>query len=290
MTAPGPTLRQIRRRRRIVGLSLLVSLAIGAYLVLTSTLLAPADTHGATIDRLSFHSRAVAAEEEATIVVPAGVDSDERRPLLLFLHGKGESPATYAEDEAMFRALASLGPRAPILAFPSDDGGSYWHNRQTGAWADYLLDEAIPAVLRQFPVDPRRLAVGGISMGGFGAYDLALTHRGRFCAVGGHSPALWLSGADTAPGAFDDAEDFERHDVIEKLEDNPLAFGDIPIWNDAGDQDPFLISDVRLQEVLNEGGADLTAHTWKGDHSRSYWDEHWRAYLGFYARALNDCS
>jgi S-formylglutathione hydrolase FrmB len=49
-------------------------------------------------------------------------------------------------------------------------------------------------------------------VGGFGAYDLARLNPGRFCAVGGHSPALWRSGGETAPGAVDDAEDFARHD------------------------------------------------------------------------------
>jgi S-formylglutathione hydrolase FrmB len=270
-------------------LSLLAVAVTGGYLALTATLLAPIDTHGAKVDRLTLRSRATAGEEEVAVVVPAGMGSQKKRPLLLFLHGKGESPATYEGDEAMLSALAALGSRAPILAFPSDDGGSYWHDRESGAWGSYVMDEVIPTVLRRFPVDPDRIAVGGISMGGFGAYDLALAHPGRFCAVGGHSSALWLDGGDTAPGAFDDAEDFERHDVVEALEENPQAFGEIPIWNDAGSEDPFLVSNMRLREILEDGDADLTAHTWRGDHSRAYWDRHWDAYLGFYARALADC-
>jgi S-formylglutathione hydrolase FrmB len=48
----------------------------------------------------------------------------------------------------------------------------------------------IPQVTRRFGTDRRRVAIGGISMGGFGAYDLARLNPGRFCAVGGHSPAL----------------------------------------------------------------------------------------------------
>src|SRR2546425_10688155 len=40
----------------------------------------------------------------------------------------------------------------------------------------------------------------------------------RFCAVGGHSPALWFRGADTPPRALDDAGGLARHDVL------PLPF------------------------------------------------------------------
>jgi len=107
--------------------------------------------------------------------------------------------------------------------------------------------------------------------------------------VGGHSPALWLHGADTAPGAFDSAEDFARNDVIATVQSDPGAFGPIPIWNDAGDEDPFGISDVAFDEALESGGADLTAHTWPGGHERSYWDPHWGAYLHFYSHALKQC-
>ncbi len=76
-------------------------------------------------------------------------------------------------------------------------------------------------------------------MGGFGAYNIALRNPGRFCAVGGHSPALWFDGGETAPGAFDDAADFERNDVVGAVQSNPNAFGDARVWIDYGDEDPF---------------------------------------------------
>jgi hypothetical protein len=58
-------------------------------------------------------------------------------------------------------------------------------------------------------------------------------------------PARQSSAArSTAPGAFDDAEDFERNDVIATVRNDPGAFGPIPIWNDYGSKDPFAISDV----------------------------------------------
>jgi aminodeoxyfutalosine deaminase len=45
----------------------------------------------------------------------------------------------------------------------------------------------------------------------------------RFCAVGVQSPALWLSAGETAPGPFDDAEDYERNDVLALRA--PIHFG-----------------------------------------------------------------
>ncbi len=283
---PGATR---RRRRAAVVLAGLAALAV-VYAVLGLTVLAPADRDGAEVVHLTIHSREVGADLGVQVVVPAaGVDATRHRPLLVFLHGHGGSDATFTEDEAFFRALAALGPRAPVVAFPDGGEDSYWHDRATGRWGSYVTGEVIPAVVHRFHLDPRRVAIGGISMGGFGAYDIALDHPGRFCAVGGHSPALWLEGGATAPGAFDDAQDFERNDVVGAVRADPGAFGTIPIWNDFGTEDPFLIGDLAFDEALERGGADLTAQAWPGGHEQSYWDRHWPAYLRFYAGALATC-
>ncbi len=267
----------------------LAALAV-LYAVLELTVLAPADRDGAEVVQLTIHSRDVGADLGVQVVVPAAdVDATRGRPLLVFLHGHGGSDTTFTENEAFFRALAALGRRAPVVAFPDGGEDSYWHNRATGRWGSYVTGEVIPAVVHRFGLDPRRVAIGGISMGGFGAYDIALDHPGRFCAVGGHSPALWLEGGATAPGAFDDAEDFARNDVIGAVRADPGAFGATPVWNDYGTEDPFLIGDVAFDEALERGGADLTAHEWRGGHEQSYWDRHWPAYLRFYAKALATC-
>jgi S-formylglutathione hydrolase FrmB len=138
------------------------------------------------------------------------------------------------------------------------------------------LSQAIPSAVRGFEVDPARITSGGISMGGFGA--LQLGGRQRFCAVGGHSPALWLSGGETPPGAFDDGEDFDRSTP---LVHTPVA-GDI--WLDVGSEDPFRAATEELGRRLGE-----RVRVWRGGHDGDYWDAHMGAYLRFYARALERC-
>lgn len=134
------------------------------------------------------------------------------------------------------------------------------------------MREVIPTVARRFEIDPHRVAIGGISMGGFGAYDLALLHPRRFCAVGGHSPALWFEGGETAPGAFENAADFDRNDVVRMVRGNPDAFAGMRVWNDYGDEDPFHGYDEGFVEYLRADGADLSAHSWPGDHDNGYWN------------------
>jgi len=152
------------------------------------------------------------------------------------------------------------------------------------------VDEVIPRVARQFGADPRRVAIGGISMGGFGALDIARLNPGRFCAVGAHSPAIWHDGAETAPGAFDDAADFERHDVLEAATSAPGPYLGIPVWVDAGDQDPFRHTGLdEFAEELQANGAQISFHVWPGTHGGEYWRSHYDDYIRFYARALARC-
>jgi S-formylglutathione hydrolase FrmB len=153
-----------------------------------------------------------------------------------------------------------------------------------------VLREAIPRAVRELHADPARVAIGGISMGGYGAFDVAAqAPPGHFCAVGGHSPAFWLTGGQTAPGAFDDAADFERHSVYRYVQSHDEPFGSTRLWIDRGDRDPFVPYIAPIVQELRARGARITSHVWPGEHEGDYWRRHMARYLRFYARALARC-
>src|SRR3954470_13533271 len=260
---------------------LLIAAAIGA-----SRLLAGPDTHGSSVRRFTVKSRFVGRSLHEVGVLPAG---GGKRPLLVFLHGRGLRPDAIMSDE-FFSGLAQLGARAPIVVALDGGDHSYWHDRRDGRWGTYVLREAIPAAVRELGADPERGAIGGISMGGYGAFEVASrAGPGRFCAVGGHSPAFWLTGGQTAPGAFDDAADFDRHSVYAYVRSRVRPYGSTPLWIDYGDHDPFVPYDAAVVSALRASGASLMSHVWPGDHSGPYWRAHMARYLRFYARALARC-
>jgi S-formylglutathione hydrolase FrmB len=268
-------------------------LVVAALVVLgLEVVVGPADIrarHGAGLDKITIASRAVGYRVNTQVVVPRGADSGRRRPLLVFLHGRGGGDLPRPSNQ-FFDALAAAGKRAPIVAFPSGGDHSYWHDRAGGGWGTYVVSEVIPRVVRQFHANPRRVAIGGISMGGFGAVDIARLNAGRFCAVGAHSAAIWHSAGETAPGAFDDAADFERHDVLQAATSSPAPFLGTPIWMDAGNQDPFRHTGLdEFAAALRADGARISFHIWPGTHSGDYWRSHWDDYMRFYARALARC-
>ena len=239
-------------------------------------------TRGATVAHFTLHSRLLGRSRSEALVLPAGGGAG--RPLLVFLHGRGSGPDSTL-SQPLFDALHDLGPRAPDVLFANGGDHSYWHDRRDGRWGTYVLREAIPAALARTHADRHRLAIGGISMGGFGALDLARLAPHRFCAVGAHSAALWFHGGDTAPGASDDAEDFDRHDLIRFAAARRL-YG-VPVWFDVGRDDPFASSDAALARELRAHGTKVTFQLHGGGHGG--WSGRMPEYLRWYAAMLARC-
>ena len=243
---------------------------------------APDDGPGGTeLRRYDVRSRFAHRTLSQVAVLPPG--GGEGRPLLVFLHGRGRNGHEAYAHDAFLRALAAQGTRAPVVVFPNGGVSSYWHRRRSGDWARYVLDEVIPEAVRRFGADPDRVAIGGISMGGYGAFEIA--RKRAFCAVGGHSAATWLSAGESAPGAFDDAADFERHDVVGLAQERGRRpWRKAALWLDSGDRDPFLRSDRAFARALG-----IRLRVSPGGHDGDYWRRHFRAYLRFYARELARC-
>jgi hypothetical protein len=242
----------------VLTLAVVVVAAIAIYVVARDLIRGYWTAYGARIEHYTLHSRLVHRHLHEIRVVPR----HHVNWTLVLLHGRSSGPSSFL-NQAFFDALHSLGSRAPVVLLLDGGDHSYWHNRADGAWGSMVLDEAIPR--------RGRVAIGGISMGGYGA--LLLGGHGHFCAVGGHSPALWFHGADTPAGAFDDAEDFARYDVIA----HPPHYGE-PVWIDVGTQDPFHRAAVHYAHEIH---AQL--HVWPGGHDNAYWHAHMSQYFAFYA-------
>ena len=249
-------------------------------LALLAVLLAGGCGGAGDMERLSVESNLLDRTLEQGVYDPG----EAGRPLLVLLHGRGSDP----EDVwtlGLQEGLERLGARAPAVLLVDGGDHSYYHDRRDGPWGEYVFREAIPAALERLRADPDRVAIGGISMGGFGALDLARLHPARFCAVGGHSPALWRTGGETPAGAFDDAEDFSRHDLFDGSKAGRAA-----VWIDVGRDDPFFGAAKDYARLLRSAGRKVTLYLWDGGHERDYWKQHLDAYLGFYADALARCS
>lgn len=126
-------------------------------------------------------------------------------PLMLFLHGAAERGDNLEQLKAHGPPkLVARGQRFPfILVSPQCPRGQYWSSVVLSA----MLDE-VASVHR---VDLDRVYLTGISMGGFGAWELGCTEPERFAAVvpicGGGDPELACRLKEVPVWAFHGAED-----------------------------------------------------------------------------------
>lgn len=227
---------------------------------------------------LELPGKAVPRPLSPLVLVPR-----ERRPgapMLVLLHGQGSSPDAMATPQ-LLAELERLGDRAPVVVLPDGGEASYYHDRRGGDWARMIVEEAIPAAAERYGADPERVAVAGLSMGGFGALHLAASHPGRFCSVGAHSPAVFTErprrGSPFAE-AFDNEADFERADPIRRAGRLPAG-----AWVDVGNRDSFAPATRRLVERMRSP----RFRVWGGGHDFTYWLERTREWLRFH---LERCS
>jgi S-formylglutathione hydrolase len=129
-------------------------------------------------------------------VVIAGKTCDVYEPtqrgpfVLLFLHGVGME--TLAGNDVWTRLLEERG----LAAVCPHGKRSWWTNKVCREFDDkltaerFLLDHVLPFVRERWGVEPPRIALAGVSMGGHGALRLAMRHAGQFPVVAALSAAI----------------------------------------------------------------------------------------------------
>jgi predicted peptidase len=107
---------------------------------------------------------------------PEYADDSKRWPLVLFLHGAGERGSDLSVlGRTGLTRLAATRTFPFILVAPQAPEGEIWSSPALATLLDRLATE-----LR---VDPGRVYLTGLSMGGFGAWELATSYPERFAAV-----------------------------------------------------------------------------------------------------------
>ena len=121
------------------------------------------------------------------LYLPKGYPGESPWPLLLFLHGSGErgNDIDRVKRHGPPR-LADEGTDFPfVIVSPQCPAGE--------TWSAESLDRFLDKMLKRYRIDRNRVYVSGLSLGGYGTWDLAGTFPERFAAAapvcGGGDPA-----------------------------------------------------------------------------------------------------
>jgi enterochelin esterase-like enzyme len=262
----------------------------------TATRQAETPSQSAAWREVRFQSAAVNREMPYLVWLPPGYPAPGTRyPVIYLLHGGGDGVNPNRTEwrnlgigDVLEKRIKNGDFPNAILVLPEGLQG-FWINHANGGprWADYVSDELVANVDKTFQTDarPEKRIIGGLSMGGHGALQLALNHPDVFRIAAAHSPALRTY--EDSPDFFGTKEWFARWDPLTlakqlKPEDAKRLF----IWMDTGERDRWRPSANELARVLDSRGTKVDLRVLSGEHDGAYWKNHMQEYADFYNGAL----
>jgi S-formylglutathione hydrolase FrmB len=299
--------------------------------VLAACSTAPAATswHG-TVRTQRFHSDSLGVSKDYLVYLPADYDTkpNARWPVFYYLHGLSGDETNWIHVGHLDRAGDQIALEA-IVVMPDGDDGFYtdWVTpidydacmrdgtglmNPTGqsrartcvrqrSYETYITRDLIADVDRRFHTIAARdgRAIAGLSMGGFGALQLAMRHPDLYAAAASHSgvdallykgphpyaagkvelvtdPSTWGAGVVeigrwVRPIFGPDLANWQAHDpasLVAKLEPGKLA-----LYLDCGIEDGFALQDgaAYLHDLLLARKVDHAYFVGPGHHDFAFW-------------------
>jgi len=207
-----------------------------------------------------------------------GADADGV-PVLYLLHGLSDDCTIWERRTAIERYATAKGIAVVMpevrRSFYADEalGEKYW---------TYIAEELPQLLARTFRISTARqdTFVAGLSMGGFGAFKLALNHPERFAAAASLSGAVDLLSMNLSlrdgslPQRIWGEADLRgtADDLLGLLRtQDPTA---LPrLFLDCGTEDQLIEQNRRFIAAADERGVDLVSRLRPGDHDWGFWDE-----------------
>ena len=246
------------------------------------------------VETVEFHAESLGRSAKMNVLVPT--TGRRRYPVLYMQHGLGDTFATFFDRTG----LELRASDCELIVVTPDAGESWFCNdpRPGGlAWEDHLAVELVDHVDAHFPTiaAPAGRAMGGFSMGGYGAMMLALRHPDRFSAVCVQAGSFAF-GHELRPDRPERSAFMRavappggKYDLFVLAERFSAAAADAPtmaIRFDVGGDDHLLDHNRRFHARLDELGIDHEYEEVEGGHEWRYVDRQLPTTLRFVTQHL----
>jgi S-formylglutathione hydrolase FrmB len=240
---------------------------------------------------LSVHFRSEALQLNVAVNVilpqpPLGARGFEHKlPVLWLLHGLSDDHTIWLRRTSIERYVEG---RNLAVVMPAVDRSFYADMARGNRYWTYVSAE-LPMLMRAwFPISARREDnfAAGLSMGGYGAFKLALSQPYHYAAAASLSGALQRYGGTPPPGTppewlaelenmFGDLREFEgsANDIYHLATKVARSSGPRPkLFAACGTEDFLYRDNLRFKAHAEQIGLPLTYEEERGDHEWGLWD------------------
>jgi putative tributyrin esterase len=242
------------------------------------------------LSEINFFSEALGMRSTMGVILPQPVVNQPPEPFrtLYLLHGHSDDHTAWQRWTSIERYVEGLN-LAVIMpnvhrSFYTDmaHGGRYWT----------FVSEEVPALARSiFPLSTARADnfVAGLSMGGYGAFKMALAHPERFAAAASLSGAVEIREVvnEDKPGQDPDWLALMRNIFgpgLKKVADGPEDLRTLArqaakapekprLYQCCGTEDFLYQDNLSFRDFLRGLPLDLTYEEGPGEHIWDYWDK-----------------
>ena len=215
---------------------------------------------GFLIETISVHD----TDHRYVVYVPEDYDAEKAWPLIVFLHGAGERG-----DDGLAQSTAGIGnairkdpSRFPaIVLMPQCPKDRLWNTQHD------ILDAQFARTREQYNIDPARIYLTGLSMGGYGAWLWGGIQTDTFAAI---MPIC--GGGD--PYAIQKLLNVEGGNPYGSLASRLRALATVPIWAFHGGADGVVPPQQSrdMVEAIKARGGNIQYTEYEGVGHNS-WDK-----------------
>ncbi len=252
-----------------------------------------------TIHDGTFTSEAVGRTLPYTILLPADFDAVSRYPVLYLLHG---ASGHHTDWPTLSRLVAHAAGLPLVIVCPEGENSCYINGANGERWEDMIVRDLPAHIEGTYPVRSDRggRAIAGLSMGGFGAFNLGMRHPERYRAISTHSGAFmmnrYMGWMDTDPqfaavlGPVDSPvqREYDPQRVIAQAVQThgPDTLPMLAMDTGTADSPMLIASNRTLHRTLTALGVRHTYRELLGGHTWEYWDREVPFTLQFVAAAM----
>ncbi len=230
---------------------------------------------------VDFFSQALQLSTSTIILAPPGKLAG--CPVLYLLHGRSDDHTIWTRRTSLERYLDGVNL---LVVMPNAHRSYYTDMAQGGRYWTFISQELPAQVQEWFAPSQERSATfaAGLSMGGYGAFKLALTHPERFGAAASLSGALDVARERSSEPTEMQAEWRQVFGDPAKIAGSPNDLFALArqaaqspqrprLFQACGQQDFLYEDNQRFRAHAGQLGLDLTYTEGPGDHNWAYWDQ-----------------